>query len=194
MPRCRMPSLRIGGRNFGGLHAFDPLEGSLRGERIGQDPRHVRVAEQGGIRDVHARCNWLYHRDMEADAAYRQEISEDLYHCIEKRARGGGIEVAKGDDTEFTVKRLSTPVATCNVELLPGEPSFQVHFGFCSPSFTFSNVTFTVSDRDYDHLGIKTTRQFASVDEAADWLINSLSCNVAQPLRRTLGAEPGSWT
>jgi hypothetical protein len=131
---------------------------------------------------------------MEADAAYRQEIFENLYHCIEKHARGGEIEVAKGDGTEFTVKRLSTPVATCTVELLPDEPSFQVHFEFCSPSFTFSNVAFTVSERDYDHLGIKTLRHFASVDDAANWLINSLSCNVAQPFRRTLGVESDSRT
>jgi hypothetical protein len=57
--------------------------------------------------------------------------------------------------------------------LLPSEPSFQAHFGHSD--FSLSNVTFTVSERDYNCLGIKTTRSFSSVDEAANWLIDMLS-------------------
>ncbi|MGC9950365.1 MAG: hypothetical protein ABSF64_28705 [Bryobacteraceae bacterium] len=117
---------------------------------------------------------------MESNTAYRQRISENLVEAVKKHARGEDIEVAEGGGTEFTVKLLSTPVAASTVELLPSEPSFQAHF--CYSCFSLSNVTFTVSERDYDCLGIKTTKSFSSADEAAKWLIDMLSvkCDVAQ--------------
>ena len=117
---------------------------------------------------------------MESDAAYRREIFENVLDAVIKHARDGEIDVVKGDGTEFTVKRLSPPVASATAYLLPDEPSFLVNFDFGSPYPSLSNVTFTVSERDYDRLYFKTSRPpFASVDEAAGWLIDSLSLPVS---------------
>jgi len=110
---------------------------------------------------------------MESDGAYRREIFENLLDAVKTHARVGEIEIAKGDGGEFTMKLLGVSPATCTVELLPCEPSFQVHFS--RPQFSLNNVSFTVSDRDYDHLRIKTTRCFAGADEASTWLIESLT-------------------
>src|ERR1700722_11550463 len=117
---------------------------------------------------------------MELEGEYRQEISESLFHAVKKYARPSEIEIAEGDGDGFNIELLSSPGATCAIELLPHEPSFQVHF--TRPHFSLNNLTFTVSERDYDRLGIKTTRCFASADEAVNWPIGllTLSCNVAQ--------------
>jgi len=109
-----------------------------------------------------------YSCEMDPDA-YRHEILERLLNAVVTRARAGDIEVTSGDGTEITARRLSPPIATFTAELLPSEPSFSVNF---NPGF--SHVTFAVSEADYDRLDVKTTRHFASVDEAAGWLVDSL--------------------
>jgi hypothetical protein len=110
---------------------------------------------------------------MGVESAYRQAISDYLFDAVKKYVRGGGIGIVKGDSGEFTVERLGISPAAFTVQLLPYEPSFQAHFA--RPRLTLSNVSFTVSEREYDYLDVKTSRWFPSVDEAAAWLLSSLT-------------------
>jgi hypothetical protein len=76
-------------------------------------------------------------------------------------------------DAEF---KVNAPDSSLTAYLLPKEPSFLVNFTLGSPHPTVSNVTFTISERDYDCLDVKTSRRpFANAQEAAAWLIDSLS-------------------
>jgi hypothetical protein len=109
---------------------------------------------------------------MELDE-HRQQIFKSLVDSAERLAGGGEIAVAEGVGSEIAIRRLKTPVATCTVGLLTGEPTFHAHFAFSN--LTAGPLSFTISKRDFDRLGIETTTSFDSGDEAVKWLLNMLA-------------------